>query len=44
MKQFHSLPNPEEMGFDWPAFSKALERIRNVEARRLQAERTAAEL
>jgi hypothetical protein len=38
MKQLHSLPNPEEMGFSWPAFSKALERIRNVERRRRQAE------
>jgi len=44
MKTFHSLPNPEEMGFSWPAFSKALERIHNVEARRREAERTASEL
>ncbi len=44
MKTFHSLPNPEEMGFSWPAFAKALERIRNVESRRREAERTAQEL
>ena len=44
MRQFHSLPNPEEMGFDWPAFTKPLERVHNVERRRRQAERTAAEL
>ena len=44
MKTFHSLPNPEEMGFEWPEFAKALERIHNVERRRRQAERTAAEL
>ena len=44
MKTFHSLPNPEEMGFAWPAFSKSLERLNNVEARRREAERTASEL
>ena len=44
MKTFHSLPNPEEMGFKWPAFSKALERLTNVESRRREAERTASEL
>ncbi len=44
MKTFHSLPDPEEMGFSWPAFAKALERIRNVESRRREAERTAQEL
>ena len=44
MKTFHSLPNPEEMGFKWPAFEKALERVHNVEARRREAERTAATL
>src|SRR5215217_7212650 len=44
MKTFHSLPNPEEMGFKWPAFSKALERLINVESRRREAERTAQEL
>jgi len=44
MKTFHSLPNPEEMGFSWPAFAKALERLANVESRRREAERTASEL
>ena len=44
MKVFHSLPNPEEMGFSWAPFSSALERIRNVEGRRREAERTASEL
>jgi len=44
MKTFHSLPNPEEMGFSWPAFAKALERLANVESRRAEAERTAQEL
>src|SRR5215211_9181769 len=44
MKQFHSLPSPEDYGFNWPAFSSALERIRNVEGRRREAERTAQEL
>jgi predicted transcriptional regulator len=44
VKTFHSLPDPEEMGFSWPAFAKALERIRNVESRRREAERTAQEL
>jgi len=44
MKTFHSLPDPEEMGFSWPAFEKALGRIHNVEARRREAERTAQEL
>ena len=44
MKTFHSLPNPEEMGFSWPAFAKALERLANVEDRRREAERTAQEL
>ncbi len=44
MKTFHSLPNPEALGFSWPAFAKALERIRNVESRRREAERTASEL
>ena len=44
MRTFHSLPNPEEMGFSWPAFEKALKRIHNVEARRREAERTAATL
>ena len=44
MRQFHSLPDPEEMSFSWPEFSKALERLENVERRRAQAERTAAEL
>jgi len=44
MKTFHSLPNPEEMGFKWPAFSKALERLTNVESRRREAERIASEL
>src|SRR5215218_2981609 len=44
MKTFHSLPNPEEMGFKWPAFEKALGRIHNVEERRREAERTAGEL
>src|SRR5215217_783519 len=44
MKTFHSLPNPEEMGFKWPAFEKALGRIHNVESRRREAERTASEL
>jgi hypothetical protein len=44
MKVFHSLPDPEEMGFSWPAFAKALERLANVESRRREAERTAQEL
>jgi len=44
MKVFHSLPDPEEMGFSWPAFAKALERLANVESRRAEAERTAQEL
>ncbi len=44
MKAFHSLPSPEELGFSWPAFAAALERIRNVESRRRGAERTAQEL
>ncbi len=44
MKTFHSLPNPEELGFSWPAFAKALERLANVESRRREAERTASEL
>jgi hypothetical protein len=44
MKTFHSLPNPEEMGFTWPAFEKALGRLHNVESRRREAERTAQEL
>ena len=44
MKTFHSLPNPEQMGFSWPAFEKALGRLHNVEARRREAERTASEL
>jgi hypothetical protein len=44
MKTFHSLPNPEELGFSWPAFEKALERLANVESRRRGAERTAQEL
>jgi hypothetical protein len=44
MKQFHSLPNPEEMGFEWPAFAEALERIHNVERRRQEADRTVQEL
>jgi len=44
MKQFHSLPDPQEAGFSWPAFAEALERIRNVESRRLEAERTVQEL
>ena len=44
MKTFHSLPNPEERGFKWPAFSKALERLTNVESRRREAERIASEL
>jgi hypothetical protein len=44
MKTFHSLPNPEEMGFSWPAFAKALERLAAVESRRREAERTASEL
>ena len=26
MKQFHSLPKPEDLGFNWPAFADALER------------------
>jgi hypothetical protein len=43
-KMFHSLPNPEELGFKWPAFDKALERIRNVEARRQVADATVQEL
>src|SRR5215210_2114331 len=44
MKTFHSLPDPFEMGFRWPAFEKALKRLANVEARRREAERTASEL
>src|SRR5215218_4414944 len=44
MKTFYSLPNPEEMGFKWPAFDKALGRLHNVKARRREAERTASEL
>jgi hypothetical protein len=44
MKTFHSLPSPEEMGFSWPAFAAALERLANVESRRREAERTAQEL
>ncbi len=44
MKVFHSLPDPGEMGFLWSAFAAALERIRNVESRRREAERTASEL
>src|SRR5215216_7346690 len=44
MKQFHSLPSPEDYGFNWPAFSSALERVRNVEGRRREAERAASEL
>src|SRR5215211_4929487 len=32
------------MGFSWAPFSSALERIRNVEGRRREAERTASEL
>src|SRR5215210_8575975 len=44
MKTFHSLPNPEEMGFSWPAFEKARGRLHNGEARRREAERTASEL
>jgi len=44
MKTFHSLPNPEELGFSWPAFAAALERLANVESRRREAERTAQEL
>jgi hypothetical protein len=44
MKTFHSLPHPEEMGFSWPAFAAALERLANVESRRREAERTAQEL
>jgi hypothetical protein len=43
-KMFHSLPNPEELGFSWPAFDKALERIRNVEARRQEADATVQQL
>src|SRR5215210_4856983 len=44
MKTFHSLPTPEDYGFSWPAFEKALKRLANVEARRREAERTASEL
>ena len=44
MKQFHSLPEPEALGFKWTAFKKALERVHNVERRRREAERKAAEL
>ncbi|MDQ3315986.1 MAG: hypothetical protein M3522_01485 [Actinomycetota bacterium] len=44
MKQFHSLPDPKEEGFSWPAFDAALERVHNVERRRHEAERTVEEL
>jgi hypothetical protein len=41
---FHSLPNPEELGFSWPAFDKALERLHNVERRRQEADMTIQQL
>jgi hypothetical protein len=44
MKHFHSLPDPAEMGFSWPDFAHALGRVRNVEARRREAERRATAL
>jgi hypothetical protein len=44
MRQIHSLPEPNSLGFRWRAFEKARQKLANVESRRKEARRREAEL
>ncbi len=36
-RQFYSLPNPEDLGFQWEAFEEAATRLENVRRRKEEA-------
>ena len=43
-RQFHSLPDPEQLGLTWPAYEQAREKITRIEERSRQAGMKAKDL